>query len=123
MYTIKGVAYQEHSTGGERIDHEIWENAPHLFERKPSTRLVRLSQDPRRKRSPLKLKSVDILPILALSRKCRYLVEIFYEKKDLRRRTPPLSQILLVPMPNPEKSEEQGKEIICSLKYLIVDCP
>jgi hypothetical protein len=39
-------------------------------------------------------------------------------------RTLLFSQILLVPMPNPpQKSEEDGKKIICSLKYLIVDCP
>jgi hypothetical protein len=38
-------------------------------------------------------------------------------------KTPLLSQILLVPMHNPEKSEEEGNKINCSLKYLIVDGP
>ena len=54
--------YKNGSSMSRRIDHKIWKDPPHLLGYQPGTRLVRLSQDPRRKRSLLKLKPEDILP-------------------------------------------------------------
>jgi hypothetical protein len=64
-----------------RIDHKIWKDPPHLLGCQPGTRLVRLSQDPRRKRSLLKLKPEDILPLYARAKKLRFDIETLSETR------------------------------------------
>ncbi len=54
-----------------KIDHKILENPPHLFGRQPGTRLVRLSQDRRKKGFCPNSKTEDLLAKIRTSKRLR----------------------------------------------------